>query len=72
VQTPVTIGAGSLASAAFGAQTRVVAVQCDAACHVNVAAVPTATTSDRRIEAGDSYTFMVERDTALKIAVIQA
>ena len=69
-QTPGTVGASSVQSAAFGASTNLVTVQADEACHVVFGGDPTATTSGFLIAAGGTEDFGVSPGD--KVAWIQA
>lgn len=69
-QTPVVIGAGSLSSAAFAATTVLVRLETDSICSVRFGTSPTATTSNRRMQAGDIEYFGVPLNGAYKVAVI--
>jgi hypothetical protein len=68
--------AGVAASAAFDLTTRLVRIHTDADCHVVVAVAPTATTSNRKMIAGQTEYFAVARpstgDTAMKVSAISA
>lgn len=69
VQTPVVIGAGSLQSAAFGAETRFIRVHTDAICSVTVGGTnPVATANSDRMGANTTEYFGVAPGD--KIAVI--
>lgn len=70
IQTPVTIGASSASSAAFGGSTRIVTVQADADCHIAFGKTPTATASNFKLLAGTTDDFEVQGGH--KVAVIQA
>ncbi len=69
-QTPVVIGAGSLQSAAFAATTVIVRIHTDAICSIKFGTNPTATTSTKRMNAGDTEYFGVPLNGAYKVAVI--
>lgn len=65
----VAIGAGSVASAAFGANTKIIRVHTDAICSIAVGgAAPVATASDARMAANQTEYFYVKAGD--KIAVI--
>lgn len=69
VQAPVVIGAGSLKSAAFEAQTRIVRLHTDATCRVLFGSDPTAVaTTSIRMAAGQTEFFGVI--PGQKVAVI--
>lgn len=56
----VAIGGSSVNSAAFNANTRIVAVHTDAICSVEFGAAPTATANSRRMAANTTEYFQVE------------
>jgi hypothetical protein len=63
-QTPVVIGAGSLAGAAFGASTRLVRIHTDAICSIVFGQVggpnaPVATVNNKRLAANQTEYFGV-------------
>ena len=66
----VAIGSESAQSDAFGANTNLIRVHTDAACHVLVGANPTATTANMRLAADTTEYFAVTPGN--KIAVIEA
>lgn len=70
IQTPVAIGAASVASSAFGPSTRILTVQADAACHIAFGKTPVATTSGFKMAADSTEDFEVNGGD--KIAVVQA
>jgi hypothetical protein len=59
-QTPVVIGAVSLQSAAFGANTRIVRIHTDAICSIAFGSNPTATTNTARMAANATEYFGVK------------
>lgn len=65
----VTIGGASVASASFGSSTKLIRVEPGMACHINIGASPTASSSTQRLEAGKSY--LIRVNPGDKIAVIQ-
>lgn len=67
-QTPVVIGAGSLQSSAFDAQTFVVRVHADSICSIAFGEDPTATADSKRMAAGQTEYFTVA--PGHKVAVI--
>ena len=69
----VTIGAGSLASSAFNANTTLVRLHCDAssACSFEFGASPTATALKARLSANQTEYFSVPPNSGWKVAVIQ-
>ena len=69
-QTPVVIGAGSLQSAAFASTTVLVRLETDSICSVRFGTNPTATTNNRRMQAGDTEYFGVPKGQSYKVAVI--
>lgn len=69
-QTPVTIGATSTQSAAFGGNTTVVRLHTDAICSVAFGSNPTATASNKRLAANTTEYFAVPLGSGLKVAVI--
>lgn len=67
-QTPVVIGAGSLPSAAFNADTKLIRVHTDAVCSILIGTNPTATVNTSRMAADQTeYFYVIPGD---KIAVI--
>jgi hypothetical protein len=66
----VTIGATSAQSAVLNAQTTLVRLHTDAACHVLFASDPTATTSSMRIAADGTEYMAVRSGGSVKVAVI--
>lgn len=68
-QTPVTIGVGSLSSAAFNAATRFVRLHTDAVCSVAFGTLPTATANNMRMAANQTEYFKVNAGDS--VAVIQ-
>ncbi len=58
-QTPVDYSGGAAASAAFGAQTKLVRIHTDAICSIKFGTAPTATTSNRRMAAGQTEYYFV-------------
>ena len=58
-QTPVVIGGGSLQSAAFAENTRVIRVHTDSICSIAIGANPTATANNKRLLAGATEYFGV-------------
>jgi hypothetical protein len=69
-QTPVVIGGGSLASAAFAATTTYVRLHADAICSVAFGTGPTATANSRRMGADTTEYFGVPKGSSYKVAVI--
>lgn len=68
VQSPITIGATSVKSAAFNAKTRVIRVNTDAACSIAFGDDPTATANSMRLSANQTEYFVVV--AGQKLAVI--
>lgn len=68
--TPVVIGAGSLQSAAFNANTTIVRVHVDAICSIAFGTNPTATVNTRRMAANATEYFGVPKGQSFKLAVI--
>jgi hypothetical protein len=73
-QTPVTIGAGSLQSAAFGAGTRFVRIHTDTICSIvfgqlNGPNNPVATTNNARLAANQTEYFGVNPGDAVAVIV---
>lgn len=66
----VAIGAGSVASSAFNANTRLVKLHTDAICSVKFGTAPTATATTMRMAANESIYFAVPANQAYKVAVI--
>lgn len=66
----VAIAGASAASSAFAGNTRLVRLETDAICSVKFGTAPTATTSNRRMQAGDIEYFGVPIGGAFKVAVI--
>lgn len=58
-QVPVVIGAGSLSSATFGANTHIVRLHTDVICSVAFGAAPTATANSKRLNANTTEYFAV-------------
>ncbi|OXE35719.1 MAG: hypothetical protein CGW95_12255 [Phenylobacterium zucineum] len=69
-QTPVVIGAGSLQSAAFSAQTCLVRIHTDAICSIAFGTNPTASANTMRMGANTTEYFSVLPGSAMKVAVI--
>lgn len=67
-QTPVVIGAGSLQSAAFNANTKFVMIHTDAICSIAFGADPTATANKQRLAANETRFYGVI--PGQKVAVI--
>lgn len=59
VQSPLTSSGTSQQSAAFGIGTNMICIDTDEAIHVTVSANPTATTSHKKVDAGDYRFFQV-------------
>lgn len=70
VQSPITASASSQQSSAAGAGTNMVCVDTDEAIYVSVGSNPTATSSHKKIAAGDYRFFQIE--PGYKIAVLAA
>lgn len=69
----VAIGAGTVASAAFGKTTKLVLLHPDVTCHVRFGTAPTAVQGEyTRLTAGSFLYFGVQGLVALKVAVIEA
>lgn len=68
-QTPVAIGAGSLQSAVFGENTRMVRLHTNVICSYAVGTNPTATANSRRMAANSTEFIRVE--PGFRVAVIQ-
>ena len=66
----VAIGAGSLQTNAFNANTTFVRVHVDAICSIEFGTNPTATTSTRRLAANATEYFSVPKGQSFKMAVI--
>lgn len=58
-QTPVDYNAGEAKSAAFAATTKLVRIHTDAICSIKFGTAPTATTSNRRMAAGQTEYYFV-------------
>lgn len=58
-QTPVDYNAGEAKSAAFAATTKLVRIHVDSICCIKFGAAPTATTSHRRMVAGQTEYYFV-------------
>lgn len=69
-QTPVAISGSSAQSAAFAATTVLVRLETDSICSVRLGTNPTATTNNRRMQAGDIEYFGVPVGQSYKVAVI--
>jgi len=67
VQQQVAIGATTLSSSAFGANTKLITIHADAECYIDIGTTPTATTSTRHLLLGAYRTFRVKSGD--KIAV---
>ena len=67
----VAIGGTSAQSAAFQARTSLVRLHSDVTCHVAFGADPTATTSLKRMVAGQTEAFAIPKGEGFKVAVIQ-
>src|SRR5262245_25272589 len=67
-QTPVAIGGGSLQSAAFSTNTRIVRLHCDAVCSIAFGTNPTADANSARMAANQTEYFRVR--AGQKVAVI--
>ncbi|HYM32308.1 MAG TPA: hypothetical protein VEU47_13465 [Candidatus Cybelea sp.] len=67
----VTIGAGSLQSAAFNNSTRFVRLRADSLCCVSFGKNPTATTGNARMPANSESIVAIPQGQAFKVAVIQ-
>lgn len=68
VQQQVSVGAGSVQSAAFNESTEFVRIHSDVACRITFGASPTATTQSMRLSAGGTEFFGVQ--PGHKVAVI--
>lgn len=66
----VVIGAGSLQSSAFNAQTTYIRVHVDAICSIEFGTNPTATVNTRRLAANQTEYFSVPKGQSFKMAVI--
>lgn len=64
------IGAGSVASAAFSLQTKIIRLHCDTVCSVAFGLSPAATTSNKRMAANQTEFFCVPQGQSYKVAVI--
>lgn len=58
-QTPVDYSGGEAKSAAFAATTKLVRIHTDAICSIKFGTSPTATTSNRRMAAGQTEYYFV-------------
>jgi hypothetical protein len=58
-QTVAIGGASAACTNAFGTYTRLIRVHVDAICHIAIGAAPTATTSKKRMAAGQTEYFAV-------------
>jgi orotate phosphoribosyltransferase len=67
-QTPLAIGASSVASAAFNAKTGLVRIETDAICSLAWGATPVATANNMRMNANTVEYFAVQ--AGAKVAVI--
>lgn len=63
-------GSSAATTNAFKAGTEIVRLHTDSICSVVFGASPTATTSNRRMNAGDTEYFGVPRSSGLKVAAI--
>lgn len=63
---------GETDSAAFDAETILVRIHTDADCHVEFGAAPTASSSTRRLVAGQTEYFAVPRGQSFKVSAISA
>jgi hypothetical protein len=68
----VTFTGTAAASSAFNAATALVRIHTDADCHVAFGTNPTATTSSRKMVAGQTEYFGVPVDGTLKVSAITA
>lgn len=68
-QTPVTYST-TTQSAAFANNTTIIRLHTDSICSVNFGTNPTATTSNKRMIAGQTEYFMVPAGSGLKVAAI--
>lgn len=66
----VTVSGTTAASSAFSTQTNLVRLQCDGICSVLFGTAPTATTSKRRMTAGQTEYFTVPPGQLYKVAAI--
>ena len=66
----VAIGAGTVQSSAFNANTNFVRISTDAICSIEFGTNPTATTTTRRLPANTTEYFAVPRGLSYKVAVI--
>jgi hypothetical protein len=66
----VAIGAGSVQSSAFANNTQLIRLETDAVCSVKFGTNPTATATNRRLQAGDVEYFGVPLGGSYKVAVI--
>ena len=66
----VAIGASSVQSSVFNAQTTLVRIHCDAICSVEFGTNPTATSGKARMPAGQTEYHSVPRGQSYKVAVI--
>lgn len=66
----MTASGSSQQSAAFGANTRFIRVNCDTAISIEIGANPTATTTTARMAANQTEYFSVPFGKSFKIAVI--
>ncbi len=66
----VDYNAGAAASAAFKANTRFVQIQPDSICSIAFGTAPTATTSNKRMAAGETRIYEVPQGASYKISAI--
>lgn len=66
----VTVGAGSVQSAAFNVSTALIVLTSDVVCSVAISANPTATATNRRIPANVPVEIAVPPGSGLKLAAI--
>lgn len=66
----VVVGAGSLQSSAFNANTTYIRIHTDSICSIAFGTNPTATDSTRRLAANATEYFSVPKGQSFKVAVI--
>lgn len=66
----VAIGGSSTASSAFANNTNLIRLETDSICSVKFGTAPTASTTTRRMQAGDVEYFGVPQGQSYKVAVI--
>lgn len=68
-QEPVDYSGGAAASAAFAATTTLVRIHTDAVCSIKFGTAPTATTSNRRMAAGQTEYYFVRKNDKVSAVI---